>query len=110
MARLGSPKKDHQARAAGARRDADAALATAKRALKDHNCTKAYMNLLEAWQGYGMIMAENKAGGSAWIPSSDFRDVGYEFSTMCVRDSWPAQSAGGRLHGSRKKRRRRKRR
>jgi hypothetical protein len=84
--RLGSPEYIHTLRAKTAQRSMKEGLSLAEKRLAARQCTSAYMNLVQAWQGYGQVMAENKGGGSEWIPHSDFMDTSGKFVDMCIRD------------------------
>ena len=85
-ARFGSPEHEHVERAKKAERSMNEGLRIAKERLNKRQCAMAYRGLVQAWQGYGQVMAEDRGGGHGWISYSDFREASGQFEDICIKD------------------------
>jgi hypothetical protein len=84
---LGGTKARHKVEAESymlsVRRHADKALAELERG----RCTSAYLDIVEMWKDYGSSHANQfVASLGVWEPTTQIREVGYQFSTRCLRD------------------------
>jgi hypothetical protein len=74
----------------------------AQKAIDDGRCTVAYMNVVELWEKIGESNANGYwAGQTALFNQTDMRELGYEFSTKCLRDT-PTMMGRGRKTRKRK--------
>lgn len=70
----------------------------ALQAIKEGNCTKAYMRITNMWAALGRAQAESSyAGGTPWEPTSKIAELGYQFSMRCLRDE-PVALGASRRH------------
>jgi hypothetical protein len=98
---LSKTKASHKAYSDHAMRSAERHLDAGMKAIKDGNCTRAYMHVTEMWDALGQSKAEGRrAGSTAWEPVTKIGELGYQFSTYCLRDKPEG------LSGSRRRRRR----
>jgi hypothetical protein len=85
---LRGTKTAHKHAAEREMREARRRLDSAMKAIKEGSCTKAYMNVVEMWQALGRVEADGRwAGGTPWVPASEIQELGYQFSTRCLRDT-----------------------
>jgi hypothetical protein len=101
---LGASKASHKQFAVHDMQEARRRLEAASKAVKAGKCTTAYMNVVEMWHALGRAQAEGeRAGSTASKPSSDIEELGYQFSTLCLRDT-PAVLDGAKRRPRRRKR------
>ncbi len=77
-------------------KDAQRLRKEALKAIKEGSCTKAYLNVVEMWNSIGRSeVSGREAGKPVWRPTSEIADLGYEFSTKCLRDT-PSTLSGAK--------------
>jgi len=60
----------------------------ALKAVDEGRCTVAYMNIVEMWEARGESNANGRwAGGTAPFNTTDAQELGYKFTTRCLRDT-----------------------
>jgi hypothetical protein len=87
MRQLRGTKAHHRQNADDNMQMATAAVRDAMQAIKEGNCTKAYMRVVNMWEAMGRADAHgHEAGQTAWLPVTEIQELGYQFSTRCLRD------------------------
>lgn len=85
---LRGTKSQHKSVAEGHMYEARKHLASATKAIKEGSCTIAYMKIADMWHALGRADANGRwAGGTPWEPTSEIQELGYQFSTYCLRDT-----------------------
>lgn len=97
--RLAGTKASHAAKRDAAMAAAEHQRSVALKAVDRGSCTSAYLAINEMNRKIGESNAHGReVGRTAWFDQTNAQELGYEFSTKCLRDK-PA------LEGARKRRR-----
>lgn len=81
-------KIEHRQAADAAMQEVQRKIEMARGAIKEGSCTRAYMNVVEMWEALGRSDANGRwAGRTSWQPMTEIQELGYEFSTRCLRDA-----------------------